>query len=311
MSPLNKSVFSSKGSLYDLDSPTIRGSDVKRYFCIAVTIVQARGLQPHDRSGFSDPYCVITVGRKSKKTKPQKRTLSPLWHETMLFNCNQLPREFTIDIFDWNRFSQHSFMGQVVITMPACTPSGEWPAIGGTFPLAQRPQNSNSLPPTKITGEIELQIEISAIERSSTTEAAPSDEFRALNVAMPSIQPAETSTDPPEHVDVPRRVSSPSHGRRSSEPPEPVIASPTSTSVGSEVFQSSQQLVTAPSAVLTPVESRGSLSSVNANTRVMVQERVAASKEMAKQVASNLSNRLHGYFQKHQSSSGHRREGSA
>jgi Ca2+-dependent lipid-binding protein len=77
-------------------------------FIITVTILQARGLTPCDKSGLADGYCIVNVGKKSKKTQIIKRSLSPIWNESLTFNVGVMPLSVMVEVYDWNRFSQRA-----------------------------------------------------------------------------------------------------------------------------------------------------------------------------------------------------------
>ncbi|KAL5474945.1 hypothetical protein EMCRGX_G026978 [Ephydatia muelleri] len=49
-------------------------------------IYQARDMHGISSSGFSDPYCVVSVGSKSTRTVVVKNTVTPVWDETILLD---------------------------------------------------------------------------------------------------------------------------------------------------------------------------------------------------------------------------------
>jgi Ca2+-dependent lipid-binding protein len=58
---------------------------------VLVEVFEASDLKPSDLNGLADPYVKGKLGAYRFKTKIQKKTLSPKWHE-----------EFKIPIFTWD-----------------------------------------------------------------------------------------------------------------------------------------------------------------------------------------------------------------
>ena len=48
---------------------------------VKVRIIQAAKIPSADVNGQSDPYCSVTLGRVTKRTKAIERTLNPVWNE--------------------------------------------------------------------------------------------------------------------------------------------------------------------------------------------------------------------------------------
>ena len=88
---------------------------------LIVKIHRAEDLPAKDFSGTSDPYVKIYLlpDRKTKhQTKVHRKTLNPIFDEVFLFPVAyaELPtRKLHFSIYDFDRFSRHDIIGQVVV----------------------------------------------------------------------------------------------------------------------------------------------------------------------------------------------------
>lgn len=88
---------------------------------LVVKILKALDLPAKDANGFSDPYVKIYLlpDRKKKfQTKVHRKTLNPVFNETFQFGVplNELhSRKLHFSVYDFDRFSRHDLIGQVVV----------------------------------------------------------------------------------------------------------------------------------------------------------------------------------------------------
>ena len=84
---------------------------------LVVKCERAEGLAKMDTfTGKADPYLVLEVDGERKTTKPQKKTLTPEWNETLTFDCIAGSSVLKVEVFDHEMVGKHRSMG--VATCP-------------------------------------------------------------------------------------------------------------------------------------------------------------------------------------------------
>eukprot|EP00960_Hanusia_phi_P024556 723695-Hanusia_phi.AAC.2 len=84
---------------------------------LVVKVLEGKELLAADRSGTSDPYAVVEYGRSKKKTRTVKKDLNPAWHETFYFDFNAKVERVMIEVYDYDLFGSHDFLGRVEVSM--------------------------------------------------------------------------------------------------------------------------------------------------------------------------------------------------
>lgn len=90
---------------------------------VYVKVISATGLLALDTNNLSDPYAVVSLGSASHSTRVIRKTLNPVWDETVVFDSQTVIKAAEdgkgfvyVRLYDWDHFSKDDFLGCAILS---------------------------------------------------------------------------------------------------------------------------------------------------------------------------------------------------
>lgn len=124
---------------------------------LTVKVVKARGLAAKDKSGYSDPFLVLTLGDAKEATSVVSKSLNPEWNQTFEFPINS-PDSALLEAVCWDkdRFKK-DYMGEFDVVLEEVFANGNITPEPKWFRLESRRSGRRKKKDTNVSGEVMLK----------------------------------------------------------------------------------------------------------------------------------------------------------
>ena len=82
---------------------------------VTVKLLEGKNLIVKDLTS-SDPYCVLTIGSQSQKSKTRYKTLNPTYNESFDFSWNGMD-QLMVEVYDKDELTKDDHMGKAEVTL--------------------------------------------------------------------------------------------------------------------------------------------------------------------------------------------------
>ncbi|ABN67748.2 putative xylanase/chitin deacetylase, partial [Scheffersomyces stipitis CBS 6054] len=92
---------------------------------VKLEVIGADNLKSVDTNGKSDPLCVVKLdGKEILKTDKKRKTLSPVWNESVDFSLLSRSRQsIVLEVYDWDYTHDDELIGKTVVNLSSLEPS--------------------------------------------------------------------------------------------------------------------------------------------------------------------------------------------
>jgi len=136
---------------------------------VRVMIHKAVGLAARDPTGFSDPFCAVSLGDQKRNTKVIPRTLNPVWNEEFVFPIRENVKVLHISLWDSDRRAANDPLGKCSLSA-----SGMRAGDSKTVTLPVVLNKDQGIPAPHGTLDVTLAVEPYVPEKPATPPPAKS-----------------------------------------------------------------------------------------------------------------------------------------
>jgi len=121
---------------------------------VYVHVIGGRDLAIKDKTGYSDPYCIVNLVNQKRKTNTLMQTLFPRWNQLLTFGVPDSleGQSLFLICMDFDQVGSDDFMGEFNVDLSKLTL--ENPFMEGWYKLEPRAEKDD-----EVSGDIHLQIE--------------------------------------------------------------------------------------------------------------------------------------------------------
>jgi len=124
---------------------------------VVVHVIEARNLVNLDIGSLSDPYCVLSIGKTTFKSKVIQNNLNPKWDQQFTFkDVSVTSSKLVIRLYDEDFIGKDEFMGMVDLDLHAIQQSSELKDQWWHLYTEEK----QKLTADQVTGDIHLQITV-------------------------------------------------------------------------------------------------------------------------------------------------------
>ncbi|CAK4032229.1 Phosphatidylserine decarboxylase proenzyme 3 [Lecanosticta acicola] len=158
----------------------LRGDHKGMGLLLTVQVVRGRGLAAKDKSGFSDPFLVLTLSDAKEATSVVNKTLNPEWNQTFEFPITS-PDSALLEATCWDkdRFKK-DYMGEFDVVLEEVFANGHVTPEPKWFRLESRRSGRKKKKDSNVSGEVMLRFSLTDPLNTAATPTQILQKFAGL-----------------------------------------------------------------------------------------------------------------------------------